>query len=42
MAVSCPFCRAAGEFVEWDEVLRLWVCMVCARRWRIMRVAFAK
>lgn len=41
MAV-CPFCRASGDLVEWDDVLRLYVCLVCARRWRIFRVAFVQ
>jgi hypothetical protein len=42
MAQPCPFCRATEDLVEWDSVLRLSVCMVCARRWRVMRVAFVK
>jgi hypothetical protein len=42
MTPMCPFCRAAGDLVEWDDILRLWTCAVCARRWRILRVQFTK
>ena len=40
--MQCPFCQASEDLTEWDTVLRLWVCAVCTRRWRIVRVSFVE
>jgi hypothetical protein len=36
--MTCPFCRTP-DMAEWDAILRVGVCRVCARRWWYARIA---
>ena len=35
--MTCPFCKSL-DMAEWDDILRVWVCLVCARRWWYVRI----
>jgi ribosomal protein S27AE len=32
-APPCPRCRGSVLMVEWDNVLKRWVCDVCSNQW---------
>jgi hypothetical protein len=39
---ECPQCRGDDRLVEWDAVLRTFVCGVCSHQWRPRLVVAAR